>query len=286
MVKAPGEKLQKVLARAGLGSRRQIERWIEEGRVSVNGETARLGDRVTGTERIRVDGKPVSARRLAGPPTEVIAYHKPEGQLVTRDDPQQRDTVFDHLPKLKSGRWIAIGRLDLNTSGLLLFTNNGELANALMHPSRLIQREYAVRVHGTASEEALYNLTHGVELEDGPARFEDIVDGGGSGTNHWYYVVIVEGRKREVRRLWESQGLTVNRLIRVRFGSYEMPPGLRKGRFCNLTVKEINQLRELAGLPPEAPPVPPSATDIGRRDRKPRKTRGGKVAARRTQRKP
>jgi len=245
------EKLHKVLARAGLGSRRQIETWIEEGRVSVDGKTAQLGDRVVGTEKIRVDGRPVSAKRLSQPPTRVIAYHKPEGQMVTRDDPQQRDTVFDHLPKLKEGRWIAIGRLDLNTSGLLLFTNNGELANALMHPSRQIQREYSVRVHGIASEAVLTKLTHGVELDDGPARFEEIVDSGGSGTNHWNYVLIVEGRKREVRRLWESQGLTVNRLIRVRFGSYELPPALRKGRHRQLTVKEINELRELADLPPE-----------------------------------
>ncbi len=251
-----GEKLQKVLARAGLGSRRQIEGWIEEGRVSVNGRVAQLGDRVTGTEKIKVDGRPVSARKLAHTPTQVIAYHKPEGQMVTRDDPQHRDTVFDHLPKLKDGRWIAIGRLDLNTSGLLLFTNNGELANALMHPSRQIQREYSVRVHGVASEEVLTKLTHGVKLDDGPARFEEIVDGGGSGSNHWYYVLIVEGRKREVRRLWESQGLTVNRLIRVRFGSYELPPGLRKGRHRALTAKQINELRELAGLTPERGSAP------------------------------
>lgn len=273
-----GEKLQKVLARAGLGSRRELERWIEEGRVIVDGTTAKLGDRVSGTERITVDGRPVAARKLVDAPTQVIAYHKPEGQMVTRDDPQQRDTVFDHLPKLKGGRWIAIGRLDLNTSGLLLFTNNGELANALMHPSRQIHREYAVRVHGLASEETLHNLTHGVELDDGPARFEEIVDGGGTGTNHWYYVLIVEGRKREVRRLWESQGLTVNRLIRVRFGSYELPPRLRKGRYCDLTPEEINQLRELAGLAPEKAAARPLPAREKRRANKPRTVNPRKTA--------
>lgn len=268
------EKLQKVLARAGLGSRRRIEGWIREGRVSVNGRVAQLGDRVDGGEKIEVDGRPVAARRLAGTPTRVIAYHKPEGQVVTRDDPEKRDTVFDHLPRLDGGRWIAIGRLDLNTSGLLLFTNSGELANALMHPARQIQREYAVRIQGTASEEALRNLTHGVELEDGPARFEEIVDGGGRGVNHWYYVLIVEGRKREVRRLWESQGLRVNRLIRVRFGSYELPPGLRKGRHRALDAREIAQLRELAGLPPERQTAPQKRSSDRERTAGPRRPAG------------
>lgn len=243
------EKLHKVLARAGLGSRREIEEWIKAGRISVNGRPAQVGDRVSGTECIEVDGRRIGDKRLAPAPPRVIAYHKPEGEVVTRDDPEQRATVFDHLPTLKTGRWIAIGRLDLNTSGLLLFTTDGELANALMHPSRRVEREYAVRVHGAVDEQALVNMTHGVQLEDGPARFEEITDGGGRGTNHWYYVLIVEGRKREVRRLWESQGVQVSRLIRVRFGPFMLPQGLRKGRWRDLTTGDINRLREAAGLP-------------------------------------
>ncbi len=248
------EKLHKVLARAGLGSRREIEEWIKAGRVSVDGHPAQLGDRVTGAERIEVDGRRVADKRLAEVPKRVIAYHKPEGELVTRDDPEQRATVFQRLPPLTVGRWIAIGRLDLNTSGLLLFTTDGELANALMHPSRRVEREYAVRVHGAVPEQALVNMTQGVQLEDGPARFEEITDGGGRGTNHWYYVLIVEGRKREVRRLWESQGLQVSRLMRVRFGPYALPSALRQGRWCELNPGEINRLREAAGLAALKPP--------------------------------
>ena len=249
------EKLHKVLARAGLGSRREIEGWIRAGKITVNGRTATLGDRVTGAERIEVEGRRIAAKRIEDVPTRVIAYHKPEGELVTRDDPEQRETVFAHLPRLKKGRWIAIGRLDLNTSGLLLFTTDGELANAMMHPSRKVEREYAVRIHGRVSEQALINMTRGVQLEDGPARFEEITDAGGSGSNHWYYALLVEGRKREVRRLWESQGMQVSRLIRVRFGPYQLPANLRKGQWRDLTPGEINQLRETAGLAALKPPV-------------------------------
>lgn len=248
-MKQDTEKLQKVLARAGLGSRREIEEWIKAGKVNVNGQIATLGDRVTGEERIVVNGQRVAPKKLSDVPLRVIAYHKPEGELVTRDDPEQRATVFAHLPPLNRGRWIAIGRLDLNTAGLLLFTTDGELANALMHPAQKVQREYAVRVHGTVPEDALIAMTHGVQLEDGPARFEEITEAGGTGANHWYYVTIVEGRKREVRRLWESQGVQVSRLIRVRFGPYALPSHLRKGRWRELTAGQINQLREVAGLP-------------------------------------
>lgn len=253
------EKLQKVLARAGLGSRREIEAWIAEGRITVDGRPARLGDRVSGTERIEVNGRRVAEKKITAVETRVIAYHKPEGELVTRDDPEQRATVFAHLPPLQAGRWIAIGRLDLNTSGLLLFTTDGELANALMHPSRRVEREYAVRVHGVVPEQALINMTQGVQLEDGPARFEEVTYSGGTGANHWYYALIVEGRKREVRRLWESQGLQVSRLMRVRFGPYQLPPSLRKGRWRDLTPGEANQLREAAGLAAIKPPRPPKA---------------------------
>lgn len=263
------EKLQKVLARAGLGSRRAIEGWIEEGRITIDGRTAKLGDRVTGQERLEVDGRRISERKLATTPIRVIAYHKPEGELVTRDDPERRGTVFTHLPALKSGRWIAIGRLDLNTSGLLLFTTDGELANALMHPSRRVEREYAVRVHGDVAEDALVNMTRGVELDDGPARFEEITDAGGRGTNHWYYVTIVEGRKREVRRLWESQGVQVSRLMRVRFGPYQLPPGLRKGRWRELNPDQIDRLRETVDMPPLKSSARPSNSPARQPRRKP-----------------
>ncbi|MEN8168128.1 MAG: 23S rRNA pseudouridine(2605) synthase RluB, partial [Pseudomonadota bacterium] len=207
-----GERLQKVLANAGMGSRREIEGWISAGRVMVNNELARLGQRVVPADQIKVDGRPVAHRRLEAPEREVLVYNKPEGELVTRKDPEGRRTVFERLPKLKHGRWIPVGRLDLNSSGLLLLTTDGELANRLMHPSRQVEREYAVRVMGEVSAEQLKQLTHGVELEDGPARFEEIVESGGEGINRWFHVVIMEGRQREVRRMWETVGATVNRL--------------------------------------------------------------------------
>lgn len=254
---APDEKLHKVLARAGLGSRREIEEWIGAGRVRIDGRVARVGDRVSGSERILVDGHRVAASKLVGPATRVIAYHKPVGQVVSRSDPGGFETVFEHLPPLKSGRWIAVGRLDLNTSGLLLLTTDGELANVLMHPSRRVIREYAVRVQGEASREVLQRLTHGVRLEDGEGRFEEITVQGGAGTNQWYYCCIAEGRKREVRRLWESQGLRVSRLIRVRYGPIQLPARLRRGRWQDLSAEEIDALRVAAGLEPlGAAPAP------------------------------
>lgn len=243
---ARGEKLQKVLARTGLGSRREMERWIEEGRVSVDGKAATLGDRVEAHARITVDGRSIDTSPAKE--TRCILYHKPTGEVCSRSDPQGRRTVFQRLPKLKSGRWISIGRLDYNTSGLLLFTTDGELANALMHPSSNIEREYMVRVMGEVKPEMLERMVEGVMLEDGVARFTDIVDGGGDGINHWFYVVIMEGRNREVRRLWESQGLTVSRLKRVRYGEVFIPSRVKQGQWVELEPKEVKSLYRMAGL--------------------------------------
>ena len=241
-----GEKLQKVLARTGLGSRREMERWIEEGRVAVDGKAAKLGDRVDDRANLAVDGK--ALERMPAQQARCILYHKPTGEVCTRDDPQGRRTVFQRLPKLKSGRWISIGRLDFNTSGLLLFTTDGDLANALMHPSSNIEREYSVRVMGNVQEDMLKRMTDGVMLEDGMARFADIQDGGGDGINHWFYVVLMEGRNREVRRLWESQGLTVSRLKRVRYGEVFIPSKVKQGQWTELELKDIKSLYRMGGL--------------------------------------
>ena len=248
-------RLHKALADAGLGSRRQIEEWIAAGRVTVNGTVAETGASIEGSENVCVDGRPVylsSAPRR----TRVLAYYKPDGELITRDDPEGRPTVFEHLPPLRDGRWIAVGRLDLNTQGLLLLTSDGELANRLMHPSNGIERQYAVRVLGTVDADILQRLRDGVLLEDGVARFDDIVDAGGSGANHWYQVILREGRNREVRRLWESQGVTVSRLMRVRYGPIELPRGLRAGRWAELDARQINDLRFAVGLPPQKDETP------------------------------
>ena len=241
-----GEKLQKVLARAGLGSRREMERWIEARRVVVDGKSATLGDRVDDRAKITVDGKPLVVS--SGEDTRCILYHKPTGEVCTRNDPQDRRTVFERLPKLKSGRWISIGRLDYNTSGLLLFSTDGELANALMHPSANIEREYMVRVMGEVEDEMLQRMTEGVMLDDGVAKFADIQVGGGHGINRWFYVVLMEGRNREVRRLWESQGLTVSRLKRVRYGDVFIPSKVKQGQWVELARKEIKSLYRMAGL--------------------------------------
>ncbi|WP_316364434.1 23S rRNA pseudouridine(2605) synthase RluB [Candidatus Thiodiazotropha sp. CDECU1] len=242
-----GERLQKVLANAGMGSRRQIEGWIVEGRVEVNGVAAVLGQRVSPDDVIFVDGKRVAKRLLEAPVREVIVYNKPEGELVTRKDPEGRHTVFERMPKLKHGRWIPVGRLDINSSGLLLLTTDGELANQLMHPSRQVEREYAVRVMGEVTEAQLKELTHGVELEDGPARFEEIVESGGEGINRWYHVVIMEGRQREVRRMWEAVGARVSRLKRVRYGSVILESALKVGRWRYLSEQEVNDLLNIMG---------------------------------------
>ena len=242
-----GEKLQKVLARTGLGSRREMERWIEQGRVTVEGRPASLGDRVDVSARITVDGKPLNT--APAEETRCILYHKPTGEVCSRKDPQGRRTVFERLPKLKSGRWISIGRLDYNTSGLLLFTTDGELANKLMHPGSNIEREYMVRVMGQWDESMLQRLMEGVMLDDGMARFADIQDGGGDGINHWFYVVLMEGRNREVRRLWESQGLTVSRLKRVRYGEVFIPSKVKQGQWVELDAKEVKSLYRMAEMP-------------------------------------
>ena len=248
------EKLQKVLARAGIGSRREMERWISAGRVTVNEQVASLGDRVTWRDRVSVDGKPVMLQSAKDTQRRVLIYNKPEGEIVTRSDPEGRPTVFDKLPRLKGERWIAIGRLDINTAGLLLFTTDGELANALMHPSSEIEREYAVRVMGHVTMDHVNAMHQGVLLEDGMARFTDIQEFGGEGINSWYHVVIMEGRNREVRRLWESQGLRVNRLKRVRFGNTFLPPALRAGMWMEMPQPEMNSLSQFAGLRPKKAP--------------------------------
>lgn len=251
-----GERLQKVLANAGLGSRREIEGWIEAGRVSIDGHPARLGNRVSPDARIEVDGRPVGAARLATPEHRVIVYNKPEGELVSRADPEGRPTVFQNLPRLRQGRWISVGRLDLNSSGLLLLTTDGELANRLMHPSQSVEREYAVRVLGRVEEDMLKRLTHGVELDDGRGRFEEIVDTGGAGVNHWYHVVIVEGRQREVRRMWEAVGVRVSRLIRVRYGNILLGNRTRQGHWRDLEPKQLAELYRLVGLEPPSEAKP------------------------------
>lgn len=265
----PTEKLQKILARAGMGGRREMEQVISAGRVTVNGKRASLGDRASIDDKIAVDGRTVKIEKPNKNDCRVLLYHKPEGEICSRSDPQKRKTVFDRLPPIKNGRWIAIGRLDFNTSGLLLFTNDGELANALMHPSGGIEREYMVRVMGTADDEMQARLKQGVLLDDGVARFSDIQDGGGEGVNHWYYVVIMEGRNREVRRLWESQGFKVSRLKRVRFGSLFIPSKVKQRQWTELNTKEINALRETAGLTTITSHIPaPAMRKDARQNRK------------------
>ncbi len=249
---AHSEKLHKVLADLGLGSRHQMETWITEGRIKVNQQTAKLGDRVTPTDVLRVNGRVIKRKPHIIQTPQLLCYNKPVGEVSTRRDPEQRPTVFQSLPRPSTGRWIVIGRLDLNTSGLLLFTTDGELANRLMHPAQEIERVYAVRVLGTVSENMLQHLVNGVELEDGMAKFEHIEEAGGEGANHWYHVVLREGRKREVRRLWESQGVSVSRLTRIQFGPIALPPRLRTGKALLLEEEQVVSLYEYAGLAPPA----------------------------------
>jgi 23S rRNA pseudouridine2605 synthase len=243
------EKIQKVLANLGLASRREIEKWIAAGRISVNGGVAKLGDRVDSHAKISVDGRLVK-RDLTKSVTRIIIYHKPIGEVCTRSDEKNRKTVFANLPALQRARWVMIGRLDINTAGLLLFTNNGELANRLMHPSSEIEREYSVGVVGTIDQDILDCLLQGVQLEDGMARFDEIrrVRGKKQGVNQWYHVVLHEGRKHEVRRLWESQGVKVSRLLRVRFDGVKLPRSLPRGQWVELSEKEVKQLLDRVGL--------------------------------------
>ncbi|MCX8087403.1 MAG: pseudouridine synthase [Rhodocyclaceae bacterium] len=243
----PTVKLQKALADLGLASRREIEAWIAAGRIEVNGEKAHLGQRVCPTDRVKVGGKLVHlrfARRLP----RVLLYHKPEGEIVSRDDPEGRPSVFNALPRLKGGRWIAIGRLDFNSCGLLLFTTDGALANRLMHPRYRIEREYAVRVLGELDEASRKRLTEGIELEDGPAKFLRLIDAGGEGANHWYHVTLEEGRNREVRRLFAAVGVTVSRLMRIRYGPITLPANLRRGQCLELEPSEVEALLGALGV--------------------------------------
>lgn len=233
------ERLQKLLSQAGIGSRREMERWIEQGLVTVNGKLAKLGDGAGPGDKICVKGKLIENPLRSATKTRVLIYNKPIGEISSRHDPKHNKTVFDKLPYLKQGRWVQVGRLDINTSGLLLFTNNGELANQLMHPKYEMEREYASRVRGKVNDEMIQNLLKGVELEDGKANFKRIEFKGGDGANSWYHVVLTEGRNREVRRLWQSQGVEVSRLIRVRYGNITMPRFLTRGNCYEMTAKEI-----------------------------------------------
>jgi len=234
-----GERLQKILSQAGMGSRREIEEWIKQGLIQINGVQAKLGDVATPEDTIHVKGRVVANPLKVVQKTRILLYHKPIGEISSRHDPKHSKTVFDHLPHLKQGRWVQVGRLDINTSGLLVFTNNGELANRLMHPKYQLEREYAVRVHGQVSQEIIRTLSQGVQLEDGFARFTRIEFRGGEGANSWYHVVIQEGRNREVRRLWQSQNIEVSRLIRIRYGRLVMPRSLARGQAKELTPKEV-----------------------------------------------
>lgn len=246
--KVSEERLQKVLANQGLGSRRQIEGWIEEGRVSVNGKVAKLGDRVSLEDRIRVDGEPVRRLLNKSKRGKVLIYHKPEGEICTRRDPEGRSTIFDNLPLLRNGRWIPVGRLDLNTSGLILLTNDGELAHRLMHPSYEIEREYAVRILGEVTQVMIRNMKKGVMIDGHKYAFDTVEDAGGTGANHWYKVILREGKNREVRKLWESQEAKVSRLIRTRFADIVLPRMLRPGRWRELDLNELQALYSLVSL--------------------------------------
>ena len=238
------EKIQKVLANAGLASRRQVETWIVDGRITLNGRLATIGDRMTYHDVVCVDGREVKLARSKNQKTRVLIYHKPEGEICSRNDPEGRPTIFERLPLIRNSRWICVGRLDFNTSGLLLITNDGELANQLMHPRSQIEREYAVRIRGEVPEEALLKLHKGIELDDGAGRFTEITDAGGQGSNHWYHVTVTEGRNRFVRRMWEALDFTVSRLIRVRFGNIYLPNNLRRGHFVELHEDELESLNQ------------------------------------------
>jgi 23S rRNA pseudouridine2605 synthase len=244
---AESPKLHKVLAQAGLGSRLEMERLIVQGRILVNNEPAHVGQRIQYGDQVRVNGKAIHVR-ISPPAARVIAYHKPAGEVVTHDDPQNRPTVFRKLPRLHQGKWQSVGRLDLNTEGLLLLTSSGELANQLMHPRFGLEREYAVRVLGALSNEEKAKLLEGVNLDDGPAHFSTLENGGGEGSNCWYRVTISEGRNREVRRMFEAVGHAVSRLIRIRYGMMVLPRGLKRGAFMELEERDIRDLMQAAGM--------------------------------------
>jgi 23S rRNA pseudouridine2605 synthase len=250
--KPAGEKLQKVMAQAGYGSRRLMEEWIAAGRVSVNGEPATLGMRVVDGDLVKADARTIRVGERDSA-ARILLYHKPEGEIVSRDDPGKRASVFDKLPRLRGQKWTAIGRLDFNTSGLLIFTTSGELANRLMHPRFEVEREYAVRVQGSMTDEQMNKvLKEGVELDDGPVKFEKLADEGGEGFNHWYRVMLKEGRNRVVRRTFDALGLPVSRLMRVRFGIINLPPRLKRGMTAELGEGEVAQVLEWVGMEKES----------------------------------
>ncbi|CAH1196116.1 Ribosomal large subunit pseudouridine synthase B [Candidatus Nitrotoga sp. BS] len=249
-----GERLQKVLAQIGLGSRRTMEEWISAGRITVNGEVATLGMRVTEDDVVRADKRIVHFKKNSDSLPRVLLYHKLEGEIVSRDDPKKRANVFDKLPKLRSMKWIAIGRLDFNTSGLLIFTTSGDLANRLMHPRFEVEREYAARVQGSMTDEQMQQMVkEGITLEDGPVKFERLIDEGGEGYNHWYRLMLKEGRNRIVRRTFDALGLPISRLIRVRFGIVNLPPRLKRGELAELGTGEVSQILDWVSM--ESKPV-------------------------------
>jgi len=269
------QRVQKLLADAGAGSRREIERWIEAGRLTMNGAPVTLGMRASPSDQFALDGERIYVRERADIKRRVIAYHKPLGELTTRSDPDGRPTVFENLPRLRGSRWIAVGRLDFNTSGLLLFTNDGGLANLLMHPRQELEREYAVRTMGAASPDALRRLSRSVQLDDGPARLESVEDSGGEGLNHWYRVVIKEGRNREVRRMFEAVGMTVSRLMRVRYGPIKLDAWIKRGMVRELAADEVAALMSAAGMPPPEP-APSAKKPVTRSVRRARSKRPGR----------
>jgi 23S rRNA pseudouridine2605 synthase len=266
-------KLQKALAQAGLGSRREMEQWILAGRVTVNGATAQLGARVGSHDVVMVDGRMLRAEAPTRLP-QVLIYHKPEGEIVSQDDPAGRPSVFDKLPRLRGAKWVAVGRLDYNSCGLLVFTTSGELANRMMHPSHGLDREYAVRLLGRLTDEQIARLRAGINLDDGVARCESVASGGGEGANRWYRIVLKEGRNRIVRRLFDALGLRVSRLMRVRFGPVALPPRLRRGQFQELAPADTRQLLSALGLqgPAPAPRAVRGSTET-RRHRRPHRAR-------------
>lgn len=279
---SPGEpeRIQKLLARAGIGSRREIEGWMEAGRLAVNGQAVGPGQKATVADLFELDGRRLEVSGAAEVVRRVLIYNKPEGEVTTRKDPEGRPTVFDRLPRLKEHRWISIGRLDINTTGLVLFTTDGELANRLMHPSNQIDREYAVRIFGNVDDAMIERLLQGVLLEDGMAKFSDISPAGGSGINRWFHVTLLEGRNREVRRLWESQGVRVSRLKRVRYGPVFLPSRLTLGKWEELDQRSVDNLSRTVGL--EAMDIPQKTpSEQAAHDRQKRKSpgRSGKRAS-------
>ncbi|MGS0621843.1 pseudouridine synthase [Ralstonia sp. VS2407] len=260
-------KLHKILADAGLGSRRDMEDLILQGRVSVNGLPAHIGQRILATDQVRVNGKLIQ-RKLPNKPPRVLLYHKPAGEIVSQSDPEGRPTVFDALPRMKTGKWVAVGRLDFNTEGLLIFTTSGDIANRFMHPRYGVEREYAVRTLGELAETDRQKLLHGIPLQDGEANFLRCVDGGGEGVNHWYHVALTEGRNREVRRMFEAVNLTVSRLIRTRYGSFVLPRGLKRGRWQEVSAEDVRTLMGTLGM------KVPTASSGGGQDRQGNRRRG------------